>query len=69
MSAAAALAQGNGQNTKKVVAFGGTGKTVALIYLKLGKLLGEQANIVVCDFASSLFHVGRRAGLSSPAPK
>jgi hypothetical protein len=35
---------------KKIVAFGGTGKTVALIYTKIRRLLGEDANVVVCDF-------------------
>lgn len=43
----------HGQETKKLVAFGGTGKTVALIYLKIGRLLGEQAQVTVCDFPAS----------------
>ena len=51
MAAEGAVHQG--QASKKIIAFGGTGKTVALIYLKIGKLLGERANIVVCDFLPS----------------
>lgn len=43
----------SGQESKKLVGFGGTGKAVALIYAKLGKLLGESSNIVICDFPAS----------------
>jgi len=35
---------------KKVVAFGGTGKTVALIYVKLCRIMGYQPNVVIVDF-------------------
>jgi hypothetical protein len=35
---------------KKVVAFGGSGKTVALIYIKLCNLTGYHPNVVVVDF-------------------
>jgi hypothetical protein len=53
VSAAAIVTSDHSQDTKRVVAFGGTGKTVALIYRKIGLLLGEDANIVVCDFPAS----------------
>src|ERR1039458_10471758 len=35
---------------KRVVAFGGTGKTVALIYMKLCRIMGYIPNVVVVDF-------------------
>ncbi len=35
---------------KKVIAFGGTGKIVALIYMKIARLLGETPSVVVVDF-------------------
>src|SRR5262249_38054811 len=53
MSAAAPVRTDHSQDTKRVIAFGGTGKTVALIYRKIGRLLGENANIVICDFPPS----------------
>src|SRR5450755_3987361 len=46
--------QGGGtQSNKRLIAFGGTGKTVALIYLKIARLLGEDPHIVVFDFPPS----------------
>lgn len=53
MSAPAPVRPDHSQDTKRVIAFGGTGKTVALIYRKIGRLLGENANIVICDFPPS----------------
>jgi hypothetical protein len=35
---------------KKVVTFGGTGKTVALIYVKLCRIIGYQPNVIIVDF-------------------
>jgi hypothetical protein len=53
MSAATPVRSDHSQDTKRIIAFGGTGKTVALIYRKIGRLLGENANIVICDFPPS----------------
>jgi hypothetical protein len=44
------------QTQKKILAFGGTGKTVALIALKLGRLLGEPPSVVVVDFPAGSDH-------------
>jgi hypothetical protein len=38
---------------RKVLAFGGTGKTVALIYSKICKLLGEEPRVTIWDFPAS----------------
>src|ERR1035437_8793044 len=35
---------------KRIVAFGGTGKTVALIYMKLCRIMGFRPDIVIVDF-------------------
>lgn len=35
---------------KRVVTFGGTGKTVALIYMKLCRIMGYKPDVVVVDF-------------------
>jgi len=35
---------------KKVVTFGGTGKTVALIYVKLCRIIGYEPNVIIVDF-------------------
>jgi hypothetical protein len=40
-------------NERKVLAFGGTGKTVALIYAKICKLLDDEPHVVIWDFPAS----------------
>ncbi len=46
-------AETSGQAGKKLIGFGGTGKAVALIYAKVGRLLGETPSILVVDFPAS----------------
>jgi hypothetical protein len=49
---------GAAQANKTIIAFGGTGKTVALIYTKIGRLLGESPHVIIVDFPPNSSNLG-----------